>query len=55
MRKNPNHLKKYLQSEVPLRRLAEPREIADAVIFLTSARARFISGALLCVDGAQTR
>lgn len=55
MRERPTQIKKYIQSEVPLRRLADPREIADAAIFLASTRARFISGALLCVDGAQTR
>jgi len=29
-------------------------EIANAAVFLASSKARFISGALLCVDGAQT-
>jgi len=38
-------------SQVPLGRLASPDEIADAVLFLASDRARFISGQLLCVDG----
>lgn len=33
------------------RRLAEPEEIADAVLFLASADASFITGAALCVDG----
>ena len=38
----------------PLGRLAEPREIADAVVFLASARASYITGALLSMDGALT-
>jgi len=38
-------------SQVPLGRLAVPDEIADAVLFIASDRARFISGQLLCVDG----
>jgi NAD(P)-dependent dehydrogenase (short-subunit alcohol dehydrogenase family) len=38
-------------SQVPLGRLATPDEIADAVLFIASDRARFISGQLLCVDG----
>jgi len=55
MAKKPAHVKKYIESEVPLGRFADPVEIADAAVFLASARALFISGALLCVDGAQTR
>lgn len=38
----------------PLGRLAEPREIADAVVFLASERASYITGALLSMDGALT-
>ena len=33
------------------RRLAEPEEIADAVVFLCSPEAKFIHGQLLRVDG----
>lgn len=35
----------------PMRRLAEPREIADAVLFLASEQAGFITGTTLVVDG----
>jgi NAD(P)-dependent dehydrogenase (short-subunit alcohol dehydrogenase family) len=31
--------------------LAQPDEIADAVLFIASDRARFITGQVLCVDG----
>jgi 3-oxoacyl-[acyl-carrier protein] reductase len=55
LNEKPNQVEKYLKSEVPQGRFADPLEIADAVVFLASARASFISGALLCVDGAQTR
>lgn len=39
-------------SALPLGRLATAEEIADAVIFLSSRRASYISGAILNVDGA---
>ncbi|MGE5373170.1 MAG: SDR family NAD(P)-dependent oxidoreductase [Solirubrobacterales bacterium] len=45
----------YIQSEVPLQRFGKPEEIADAVAFLASERAGFITGSCLVVDGGQTR
>lgn len=36
---------------VPMKRWAAPREIADAVAFLASDEASFITGHTLCVDG----
>lgn len=45
----------YIKSEVPLQRVGQPQEIADAVVFLASNRASFITGACLVVDGGQTR
>jgi NAD(P)-dependent dehydrogenase (short-subunit alcohol dehydrogenase family) len=38
-------------AQVPLGRLGTPDEIADAVLFIASDRARFITGQVLCVDG----
>lgn len=35
----------------PLGRLGEPRDIAEAVLFLASDRASFITGENICVDG----
>lgn len=39
------------ESKMPLGRLAEPREIADTVVFLASPKASFIHGTDVLVDG----
>lgn len=41
-------------SRVPLRRVAEPEEIAAAVLFLASDAASFVTGVALPVDGGYT-
>ena len=41
--------------EIPLRRLGTAREIGDVVAFLCSARASYVSGAVIFVDGAASR
>ncbi len=38
---------------IPVRRLGEPAEIADAVVFLASDQAAFLNGATLDVNGGQ--
>ena len=40
-----------LERWYPLRRVGEPDDVADAVLFLASAEARWITGATLPVDG----
>lgn len=41
--------------ENPFRRLARPDEIADVVVFIASARASFVTGANIFVDGGATK
>ncbi len=44
-------VQKFLQEKIPLKRVAQPEEIAAAVAFLASADAGYITGQVLCVDG----
>src|SRR6266436_5127530 len=39
---------------VPLKRLGRPEEIAESIVFLSSDKASFITGATIAVDGGKT-
>lgn len=39
---------------MPLQRIATPQEVADVVVYLSSARASYVSGAIVNVDGASS-
>ena len=43
------------EKNVPLKRFGKPEEVADLVIFLSSERAAFITGACITIDGGQTK
>ncbi len=43
-----------IKGETPLGRLGEPQDVADAVLFLASEAAAFITGHILTVDGGLT-
>ena len=50
-----SEIEKQMADQVPLKRIAEPIEVASAVVFLASDKARYISGANLPVDGGRTK
>jgi NAD(P)-dependent dehydrogenase (short-subunit alcohol dehydrogenase family) len=43
----------YVKTQVLLRRVGQPREIADVVVFLASDKASYITGQVICVDGGR--
>jgi NAD(P)-dependent dehydrogenase (short-subunit alcohol dehydrogenase family) len=50
---NPELSRRYL-STIPLGRFAQPRDIANAVLFLASDEASYVTGHMLVLDGGQT-
>ncbi len=48
---HPERKRDYINPKIPAGHIADPSDIADAVSFLVSDKARYIYGALLPVDG----
>ena len=51
--RTPDELQAFISS-VPIQRLAEPQEVAQAVVFLASDESAYITGVAFPVDGGQT-
>lgn len=45
--------KQYLESLIPMKRIGNPEEVAEAIAFLGSSAASYITGVLLPVDGGR--
>ena len=52
---NTQEVLAQMKNEVPLKRIAEPYEVANAVAFLASPAASYINGINLPVDGGRTK
>jgi 3-oxoacyl-[acyl-carrier protein] reductase len=46
-------IKQMMIKDIPMKRMGEPGEIGEAVAFLASSRASYITGVSLTVDGGQ--
>jgi 3-oxoacyl-[acyl-carrier protein] reductase len=54
VKKMPEKVLQVMRERTPVRRLGEPRDVANAYLFLASDEADFINGAVLSVDGGLT-
>jgi len=50
----PEKLQDGLVRAIPFRRLAQPDEIADAIVFFAGPSSRYITGQILSVSGGLT-
>ena len=51
MKAVPKEILDPLAAQIPLRRLGQPEDIANALVFLASEKASYITGVVLSVDG----
>ena len=46
-----DEVKDKLKTQIPLGRIGDPREVANAAVFLASDMASYITGQVMLVDG----
>ena len=47
----PEDNRKYMLTQIPLGRFAEPREISDVIVFLSSSMSSYVTGQTIHVNG----
>ena len=52
---DPEGIAKFVKQELPFGRFGKPEEVGAAIAFLASAKASWISGTTVVVDGCQSR
>jgi 3(or 17)beta-hydroxysteroid dehydrogenase len=52
--REPERVRDALTAQVPLRRVAQPNEIADLIVYLLSDESAFVTGAEMVIDGGLT-
>jgi 3-oxoacyl-[acyl-carrier protein] reductase len=52
---NPDYLSDLIAHDLPFGRLGAPNEVADVVVFLSSARASWVTGTCIPIDGGQSK
>ena len=50
----PSKLKEIISSQTPMKRLAEPIDVANVVLFLCSDLSDFITGENIIISGGQS-
>ncbi len=53
-RQQPEKMQAALTRAIPFRRIGEPEELADAILFFASGRSNYITGQVLSVSGGLT-
>jgi 3-oxoacyl-[acyl-carrier protein] reductase len=51
---DPRELKDEYLAQIPVRRWGKPQDVADAVLYLASEEASFVTGQTICVNGGLT-
>jgi glucose 1-dehydrogenase len=54
VKRDPEKMKALL-SEIPMRRMGKPEEVAQMCVYLASADAAYVTGASLFIDGGMSK
>jgi NAD(P)-dependent dehydrogenase (short-subunit alcohol dehydrogenase family) len=51
---SPAEARTAFEGDIPLGRMGEPEEVADAIVWLASGSSSYVTGAIIAVDGGRT-